>query len=132
MTSKNDRADRIAIRQKDRNGAIRGKNATIELSAKGLERAASVEENNFVIVRGSTGIRSTKFHAAFISPRISELLRNDPRIDRFTLERIPHESSQSSKSLSQLRELLRSGRICIDESSLESLYVLFENHDNPN
>jgi hypothetical protein len=41
-----------------------GRTATIELSAKGPERAASVEENNFVIVCGSDEIPSTKFHAA--------------------------------------------------------------------
>jgi hypothetical protein len=51
-----------------------GRTATIELSAKVLERATLVEENNFVIVCGSEEIRSTKFHAVFISPRISELL----------------------------------------------------------
>jgi hypothetical protein len=108
-----------------------GRTVTIELSAKGLERAALVEENNFVIVCGSSEIRSTKFHAAFVSPRITELLRNDPTFDRFILERIPRESSKSSKSSSQLRELLRNGRLCIDESSLESLHILFENLDNP-
>jgi hypothetical protein len=108
-----------------------GRTATIELSAKGLERAASVEENNFVFVCGFDEIYSTKFHAAFISPRISELLRNDPTIDRFVLEKIPRKSSKSSKSSSQLRELLRNGRLCIDESSLESLHILIENLDNP-
>jgi hypothetical protein len=87
-----------------------------------------VEENNFVIVCGSEEIRSTKFHITFISPRISELLRSDPTIDRFIHEKIPGKSLKSS---SQLRKLLRSGRLCIDESSLESLYILFENLDNP-
>jgi hypothetical protein len=41
-----------------------GRTATIELSTKGLERAASVEENNFVIVCESDEIRNIKFHAA--------------------------------------------------------------------
>jgi hypothetical protein len=75
-----------------------GRTATIELSAKRLERAASVEEKSFIIVSGSSEICCTKFQAAFISPRISEFLRSDPTIDRFILERIPGESSKSSKS----------------------------------
>jgi hypothetical protein len=119
------------IGRKDPNHAIRRKNSDSWVVCKGLERPASVEGNNFVVICGSSEIHSTKFHIAFISPRISELLRNDPTIDRFTLERIPHESSQSSKSLSQLRELLRSGRLCIDESSLELLHSMPENLDNP-
>jgi hypothetical protein len=73
-----------------------GRTATIELSAKGVKRTASVKENNFVIVCGSEEIHSTKFHAAFILPRISEFLQSDPTIDRFILEKIPRKSSKSS------------------------------------
>jgi hypothetical protein len=90
-----------------------------------------VEDSNFVIVCGSDEIRSTKFRAAFISPRTNELLPSDPTIDRFILEKIPRESSKSARPASQLRELLRSGRLCINESSLESFRVLFENLDLP-
>jgi hypothetical protein len=108
-----------------------GRKATIELSAKGLERTAAVEENNFVIICGSAETHCTKFQAAFISPRISELLRFDPTIDRFLVEGISHESSKSLKSSEFLTELLRTGRLCIDESSLEVIHALFENLDNP-
>jgi hypothetical protein len=58
-------------------------------------------------------------------------LRFDPTIDRFLVEGISRESSKSLKSSQFLTELLRTGRICIDESSLEVIHVLFENLDNP-
>jgi hypothetical protein len=45
-----------------------GRTATIELLASELKRTASAEDNNFVIIYGSTEIHNTKFHTAFISP----------------------------------------------------------------
>jgi hypothetical protein len=91
----------------------KGRTAKIELSAKGLERAASVEENNFVIVCGSSEIHSTKFHVAFISPRISEILRNDPMIERFILERI-----WTSCTFSRMKDpgMKRDGTCCEEQN----------------
>jgi hypothetical protein len=112
--------------------AAEGRTATIELSAKGLERAVSIDENNFAIVSASSELHCTKFQAAFVSPRICELLRSDPTVDRFIFEGIPRESWQPLKSSQFMTELLRKGRICIDELSLGLLHVLFENLGNVN
>jgi hypothetical protein len=79
-----------------------GRTATIELPTKGLERAASVEENNFVIICPSSQLHCTKFQADFVSQRICEFLRSDRIIDHFIVERIPRESSHASQLLTEL------------------------------
>jgi hypothetical protein len=55
-------------------------------------------------------------------------LRSDPTVDRIVLENIPRDCSASSSLLS---ELLRRGRLCINESSVDFLHILFANLDNP-
>jgi hypothetical protein len=60
-------------------------------------------------------------------PRIADLLRSDPTIDQFFFEGHLRDSSKSS---SQLLELLRSCGILIDESSLGRFHVVFEDFEN--
>jgi hypothetical protein len=57
-------------------------------------------------------------------------VRSGPTIDRFVFEGIPCESSQPSRASQLLAELLRTGQVCIDKSSLGLFYLLFENLGN--
>jgi hypothetical protein len=46
----------------------------ISFSARGLERVAPIDEQNFAIVVGSNSFRCSKFQAAFVPPAIAQLL----------------------------------------------------------
>jgi hypothetical protein len=89
------------------------------LSARGLERAASLEQSNFAIVVGSETFHCSKFQAAFISPKIAQLLQIDPTIEQFIIDDIEIES-QNHRSL--IEELLRIGNINVEKS--QTAFVL--------
>jgi hypothetical protein len=93
----------------------------IELSASGLKRASMIHDPMFTIAAGSTEFHCSRFQAAFISPRISELLRSDPTIDRFVLEGVQLDSSGLR---SMFEDLLQSGSFEISEASAQVMVVL--------
>jgi hypothetical protein len=56
------------------------------LSAEGLRRAASASDNAFVFIGKNCQIRCTQVQAAFISPRVESLLKQDKTIDSFWID----------------------------------------------
>jgi hypothetical protein len=80
-----------------------------------------VHDPTFTIVAGSAEFSCSPFQAAFLSPRITDVLRMDPTADRFVLEGVQLESSISR---SMFEDLLRYGSFEISETSLEVMVVL--------
>jgi hypothetical protein len=58
----------------------------IKLSTKGLENAALLGINDFALHVGSEKFECSRFEAAFLSPRITELLLQDPTIDEYEID----------------------------------------------
>jgi hypothetical protein len=60
--------------------------SAIVLSSLGLERGASISENDFAFIGNGFQIRCTKFQAAYISPRVHLLLQETKSINSFFLD----------------------------------------------
>jgi hypothetical protein len=94
----------------------------IRLSTRGLERAASVDEQNFTIVVGSNQFSCSKFQTAFISPAIAQLLQIDSTIERFVIDDIGIQVEVESQNLTLLiQDLLHRGSFAIHESQMVSI-----------
>jgi hypothetical protein len=101
----------------------------LSLSARGLERASWIEQNDFTVVVGSTTFHCSRFQAAFISPRIAQLLQTNLTVEHFCIDYVWFDS-ETSQSL--LRDLLRIGSVAINDSQVElmlKLYVALQNDE---
>jgi hypothetical protein len=56
------------------------------LSFQGLDRAASMSENDFEFLGKNRHLKCTFFQAVFISPRVDWLLQQDATLDSFVVE----------------------------------------------
>jgi hypothetical protein len=57
-----------------------------KLSTKGLENTASLQLNDFALIIRDKRFECSRFEIAFISPRITTLLQQDPTIDEYEVE----------------------------------------------
>jgi hypothetical protein len=101
-------------------GDTEGQELTIQLSAAGLERAASVEESKFSIIIGKSTFRIPRFQAAFISPRIHEILVTDSTVDSFLVEGVSSEGISGFDALS----LINGQSISLKSSSIGILSLI--------
>jgi hypothetical protein len=85
---------------------------TFQLSAAGIERAASVEEHSFEIIIAKKSFFVPRFQAVFISPRIHQLLSSDPTISKFVVDGI----SSDNFSEIDVAKLINGAMITLNES----------------
>jgi hypothetical protein len=89
----------------------------IKLSTKGLENAASLGINDFVLQIGSERIKCSRFEAAFLSPRITSILLADPTVEEYEIK----VESVEKVNLDSLLSLSRNGSFEVSESNFEFL-----------
>jgi hypothetical protein len=100
------------------------KTTRIALSTKGLQSADGITRNDFRFISGSDIFLCDRFQAAFISPRIANLLTNDSTIDEFSL------NYSDSRSFSIIYELMIGSSIVVDEKNLNIFENLIEDLGN--
>jgi hypothetical protein len=96
----------------------------IALSSKGLKFINGINRKDFQFVSGSDSFVCNRFQAAFISPRIANLLSNDSTIDAFSL------THTDSHTFSFLCSLVRGDSIFIDDENIKSFEELLEDLEN--
>jgi hypothetical protein len=98
--------------------------ARIALSSKGLQMADRISRKDFRFVSGSDAIVCDQFQAAFISPRVANLLLSDPSIDEFVLR------DTDSGSLNILRDMISGVSVIVSERNVGHFFELIENLEN--
>jgi hypothetical protein len=92
----------------------------MKLSTKGLENPASLRINDFGIQVGSERFECSRFEAAFISPRITELLLQDPTIDEYEIEvEVDNADGIDWECVRSLFSLSRNGLFEVNETNFE-------------
>jgi hypothetical protein len=79
--------------------------APIILSPRGLERAASISEHDFVFIGKSCTLPCTRLQAAFISPYVHALLEIDRTLNSFVIES-QRRQKHEQQSFEWLRRLV--------------------------
>jgi hypothetical protein len=98
--------------------------ARITLSTKGLELANGVSRHDFRFVSGSESFVCDRFQAVFVSPRIANMILNDPTLEEFILEHA------DSRSFPLIQQLICGSGIVIDDRNIEIVKDLIEDLDN--
>jgi hypothetical protein len=97
-----------------------GRRKDIHLSARGISRAASLENNNlFAFVVGGREYYCKRFQASFVSARICEMLASDPTIDHFVVEGLRQEDV--CDAFEDVISLLNGQTITLRETNVEFL-----------
>jgi hypothetical protein len=103
--------------------------SSIALSSCGLERAASISENDFTFIGNGYQIECTKFQAAFISPRVHLLLRQDNTINSFSIDVGP-EGADGRRLMGLFEDLMRGSAIVPSLSDLAAVFEVAASLDN--
>jgi hypothetical protein len=98
--------------------------AQVTLSSKGLQMADRLSRKDFRFVSGSDALICDRFQAAFISPRIVNLLASDPSIDEFYFRHA------DSTAFELLIRLLGGKSVIIDEENADIFVSLIEELGN--
>jgi hypothetical protein len=115
------------------------KTTTFSLSTQGLRLANQISRKDFRFVSGSNAFVCDRFQAGFLSPRVTNLILNDPTIEEFSLENSISISSSSSSSESEseskakiemIERLLNSESLIVDDKNIEIVYYLSEDLGN--
>jgi hypothetical protein len=89
----------------------------IKLSAKGLERVASLRISDFAFKVGEEQFGCSRSEAAFISPRITALLLQDPTIDEYEIE-VGSDHEFAPGTILGLISLARNGVLEVTKSNV--------------
>jgi hypothetical protein len=96
----------------------------IALSTAGLRLADQLSRKDFRFVCGSDALICDRFQAAFLSPRISSSVLNDPTIEEWTFDHT------DSRSFEILCKLIRGDAVVIDEENAIVFQHLINNLGN--
>jgi hypothetical protein len=109
----------------------------IKLTTKGLENAALLGINDFVIRFGSEKFACSRFEAAFISPQITTLLLQYPTIDEYEIKFEfefegggDAQQDWESSCLTNLISLSRNGLFELNESNFDFVKRIAKNLGN--
>jgi hypothetical protein len=107
----------------------------VKLSTKGLENPASLAIDDFALIVGNQRFECSRFEIAFLSPRITTLLRQDPTIDEYELDLnvdIDVDSDQEfdSECVNGLLALSRNGSFELTESNFDLVKVIAKSFGN--
>jgi hypothetical protein len=92
----------------------------VKLTMKGLENTASLGISDFTLRLRGQKVECSRFEAAFISPRITAILLQDPTIDEYEIE-FELDSAQEfdSECVKSLISLARNGSFEVTESNFD-------------
>jgi hypothetical protein len=105
----------------------------VKLSTKGLENPASLAISDFALIIGDERFECSRFEIAFLSPRITALLRQDPTIDEYELELgVDVDSDQEfvSECVKGLISLSRNGSFEVTERNFGLVKVIAKSFGN--
>ena len=112
-----------------------------KISAKGLKNIifnSSVGDDDFIFIIGNQEVRTKKFFADFISPRISRIHQTDPTIDSFCINDYVSEQQRSQISeifpieiIHKFETMMVGDPIEVDSATSQKLLSISIILDNP-
>jgi hypothetical protein len=96
---------------------------SVTLSAEGLERGASISDEDFTFILNDTEYHCSKFQAAFISPRIQALLSLDKTIDTFVID-CPTKQSGARRLFGLFGQAMHGHAITVEASQIEDFLTV--------
>jgi hypothetical protein len=101
----------------------------VKLSTKGLENTASLRISDFALRVGGEKFECNRFEAAFISPRITSLLLQDPTIDEYEVK-VDSDHEIDSDTVISLISLSRNGLFEVSTSNFDFVKRVAKNLGN--
>jgi hypothetical protein len=97
----------------------------VKLSTKGLENPVSLAMNDFALIVGDQRFECSRFEVAFLSPRITTLLLQDPTIDEYELEvDVDPDQAFDSECVNGLISLSRNQSFQLTESNFDLVKMI--------